>query len=162
MERFKEAARLFASGAPDAVKLCLRLAELESNWSQVAGAAIAERSSPACCEKTEDGLKITINVADAGVAQALKFRRAALVRALCRFMGSQSVKIDVRVGKVKKQSSAKPPLPAHKRRAPLIVSEKAVRDEIKRLTEENVGNEIAEIMARLKTASEKLKTRKNI
>ncbi|MCE5201145.1 MAG: DUF721 domain-containing protein [Synergistaceae bacterium] len=161
MESLKDAGRLFTTDVPDAVKACLKLAELEQEWHNVAGEAIAERSSPSACEFVEEGLRITINVTDAGVAQAVKFRRSALIKSLRKFLSLPSIQIDVKVGKITRRSAAKPPLPACRRRAPVIISEKAVKEETKRLTSENGDPEIAETVARLKVASEKLSLRKN-
>lgn len=145
---------------PASIRACLKLAELEKEWPRVVGGLMAERSSPTACEFSSEGLVITINVISAGILPAVKSRRGALVRAISRFMCIKSVKLDIRVGKVTKLSQAKESLPDYKRRAPIIVSDRAVEKNTKFFSENTIDPELAEAIAKIKVLTEKLNARK--
>ena len=71
----------FMEEAPDVVKACMKLADLEREWQRVAGlAALAEITAPSSCSFSEDGFKITINVSDPTKLMAVQSRRAQLTQ----------------------------------------------------------------------------------
>jgi|GEM_PF-493873 len=139
----------------DAIKTCLRLAELETKWTSVVGKTVAERSAPVAWEISKDNIPtLTINVDDAGIVQAIKFRRTAIIKSLKVFLGIPSVKIEICVGKVVKQSIAKEPVPAFKRRYPVIIAENDVEKTVNLISHGSENTELDQAIARLKILSE--------
>lgn len=80
MNGYRPARDLYTKEAPDALKLSYSLASLEKNWEKVAGSALASRTQLASCKITEEGIFITVNVADPGIIQAVKFRKNLLAK----------------------------------------------------------------------------------
>ena len=116
---------------PYSLKLCLKLAELEKQWHEVVGAAAAERSSPVSCEFSEEGLLISIHVDSPSVLPALKSRKPLISRSISGYLGIKNVKLEIKVGKMKKPSSVKDPLPDHLRRPPVVISESSLQKNMK-------------------------------
>lgn len=145
---------------PYSLKLCLKLAELEKQWHEVVGTAAAERSSPVSCEFSEEGLLIVIHVDSPGVLPALKSRKPIISRSISSYLGVKNVKLEIKVGKVKKPSSVKDPLPDHLRRAPVLISESSLQKNKKEICSDVNDQELAESLAKLKTVIEKRNRRK--
>lgn len=145
---------------PYSLKICLKLAELEKQWQEVVGKAAAERSSPVSCEFSEEGLDILIHVDSPGVLPALKSRKPLISRAISRYLGVKNVRLEIKVGKVKRPSLAKDPLPDHLRRPPVVISESSLQKNIKDLRCDIADDELAESLAKLKTVIEKRNLRK--
>ena len=145
---------------PYSLKICLKLAELEKQWQEVVGKAAAERSSPVSCEFSEEGLDILIHVDSPGVLPALKSRKPLISRAISRYLGVKTVRLEIKVGKVKRPSLAKAPLPDHLRRPPVVISESSLQKNIKDLRCDIADEELAESLAKLKTVIEKRNLRK--
>ncbi len=160
MDNYKKAGE-FIKEAPETIKACFKLALLEREWQRVAGLpALAEITAPAACEFTDDGIKITINVADPTKLMMVQSRRNILTQNIRHFLKMHNVMLEIKSGKVQKQSSAKPPLPDYMRQAPVLVSEAKLREETKKLMEEkNLDKEIAEALAKLRLTSERLASR---
>jgi len=147
-------------GVPYSLKLCLKLAELEKQWHEVVGAAAAERSSPVSCEFSEEGLLISIHVDSPSVLPALKSRKPLISRSISGYLGIKNVKLEITVGKVKKPSSVKDPLPDHLRRPPVVISESSLQKNMKDICRDVSDEELAESLAKLKTIIEKRNRRK--
>lgn len=145
---------------PYSLKICLKLAELEKQWQEVVGKAAAERSSPVSCEFSEEGLDILIHVDSPGVLPALKSRKPLISRAISRYLGVNNVRLEIKVGKVKRPSLAKDPLPDHLRRPPVVISESSLQKNIKDIRCDIGDEELAESLAKLKTVIEKRNLRK--
>lgn len=145
---------------PYSLKLSLKLAELEKQWHEVVGAAAAERSSPVSCEFSEEGLLISIHVDSPGVLPALKSRKSLISRSISGYLGIKNVKLEIKVGKVKKPSSVKDSLPDHLRRAPVLISESSLQKNMKDICRDVSDEELAESIAKLKTVIEKRNRRK--
>ena len=145
---------------PYSLKLCLKLAELEKQWHEVVGAAAAERSSPVSCEFSEEGLLISIHVDSPSVLPALKSRKPLISRSISGYLGIKNVKLEIKVGKVKRLSSAKDPLPDHLRRPPVLISEASLQKNIQEISPEVKDEELAESLAKLKTVIERRNLRK--
>ena len=161
MESLKKTEKIFSKGVADSIKMYLKLAELEKEWPRVVGSVVAERSAPVACEFTDEGPLLTINVEDAAIVQAMKFRRTVLIRSLSKFLGEPAVKIEICVGKVVKPSTVKEPLPAFKRRAPILISGSSVEEAASDISQNMDDPELAEIIAKLKVLAEKRAARKN-
>jgi hypothetical protein len=155
----KSAGSIFSGRINDAIGLCDKLSELEKAWVKVTGEAVGSNSSLAGCEFAEDGLRIKINVANASLVRAVKFRKNSLKKSIEKFLGSHVADIEIAVGKVTRLSSAKPPLPAYKRRAPLIISEEAVEKQTKVIENETGDTELSQHIARIKVITEKWHSR---
>ena len=158
MDSYRKAGEFFGNGTQDTIKNCFRLAALEREWHKVAGNTIAEVSSVNSCEFTEEGIKVTIHVKDASLVQALKFRRVFLSSAIKKFFKTDSVILDIKAGKVKKQSTAKEALPEYKKRVPIVISEEKIEEEKKKILEisSDIDPSLAETLAKIKLSSEKL------
>ncbi len=161
MNEPKKTEEVIRNNAPHDLKLCLMLAELESRWREVVGAAAAERSAPVSCEFGDDGPVIYVNVDSPGVLPALRSRKPVISGSICKFLQISSVKLEMRVGKVKGLSSAKDPLPDHLRRPPVLISESLLQKNIEEMAPEVKDEELTECIARLKCVVEKLNLRKN-
>jgi len=145
---------------PYSLKLCLKLAELEKQWHEVVGAAAAERSSPVSCEFSEEGLLISIHVDSPSVLPALKSRKPLISRSISGYLGIKNVKLEITVGKVKKPSSVKDPLPDYLRRPPVVISEISLQKNMKDICRDVSDEDLAESLAKLKTIIEKRNRRK--
>ena len=145
---------------PYSLKLSLKLAELEKQWQEVVGTAAAERSSPVSCEFSEDGLLIAIHVDSPGVLPALKSRKPMIARSICSYLGVKNVRLEIKVGKVKKPSFVKDPLPDHLRRAPVLISESSLQKNKNEICSDISDEELADSLAKLKTVIEKRNRRK--
>ena len=145
---------------PYSLKLCLKLAELEKQWNEVVGSAAAERSSPVSCEFSEDGLLILIHVDSPGVLPALKSRKPIISRSISSFLGVKNIKLEIKVGKMRKPSNVKDPLPDHLRRPPVVISESSFQKNRKEISSDVCDEELADSLAKLKTVIEKRNRRK--
>jgi hypothetical protein len=160
MAEIKRPDEALKGSVPYSLKICLKLAELEKQWQEVVGKAAAERSSPVSCEFSEEGLDILIHVDSPGVLPALKSRKPLISRAISRYLGVKNVRLEIKVGKVKRLSLAKDPLPDHLRRSPVVISESSLQKNIKDLRCDIADEELAESLAKLKTVIEKRNLRK--
>ncbi|NLD04639.1 MAG: DUF721 domain-containing protein [Synergistaceae bacterium] len=160
MVDIKKPDEVLKGSVPYSLKICLKLAELEKQWQEVVGKAAADRSSPVSCEFLEEGLVILIHVDAPGVLPALKSRKPLISRSISKYLGVKNIKLEIKVGKVKKPSSAKDPLPDHLRRPPVVISESSLQKNIKDLCCDISDEELAESLAKLKTVIEKRNRRK--
>jgi hypothetical protein len=107
-------------------------------------------------------MKITINVEDHGLLQAINFRRHVFLKVLKKYFSREDISVEIKAGKIVRQGKAKGPKPDHMRRAPVFYSEEALKNETEYLMNENeLEFEIAEPLAKLKLTVEKLKKRNN-
>lgn len=155
----KSAGSVFSDSINGAIGLCDKLSQLEMAWSNVVGEAVGSNSSLAGCEFADDGLRLKINVASASLVRAVKFRKNTLIRSTEKFLGTHVADIEIAVGKVTRLSSAKPPLPAYKRRAPIVISEDAVEKQTKAIESETGDTELSQSIARIKVITEKWHSR---
>ena len=160
MYDIKKTDEILRGKVPPSIKISLKLAELEKDWQNVVGKAAAERSSPVSCEFSEEGLSITINVDSPGVLPALKSRKPMISRSISKYLNIKIIKLDIKVGKIKKLSSAKDPLPDYLRRPPVVISERSLQKNIQEIGTDVLDEELAECLAKLKTVVEKLNSRK--
>ena len=161
MYTYKKAGDLIKKESSTPVTEYRKLSLLEKNWDKLVGTPLAERTAPVACSFTDEGMKVTINVEDRGLLQAIKFRTPVLIKVLRTYFSRQDITVEIKAGKIIKQSTAKAPLPAHLRRAPVLYSDEILKLETERLISENgLEEEIAESLAKLKLTSEKLKSRK--
>lgn len=160
MSDIKRPEEILRGKVPSSLKICLKLAELEKDWQEVVGKAAAERSSPVSCEFSEEGLTISINVDSPSVLPALKTRRAVISRSISKYLNIKNIKLDLKVGKIKKLSSAKDPLPDYLRRPPVVISESSLQKNMQDIGTDIADEELAECLAKLKTVVEKLNSRK--
>lgn len=156
----KKAEEILRGRVPSPLKTCFRLAELEKDWQEVVGSAAAERSSPVSCEFSEEGLSILIHADSPVILPALRSRKSVISKSICRYLGVSNVKIEIKVGKVTRPSCAKDPLPEYLRRAPVLISENALRKNLEEIEKDAGDDELAENLARLKTVIEKKNSRK--
>ena len=138
----------------------MKLAELESHWHEVVGAAAAERSAPVSCEFSDEGPVISVHVDSPGVLPALMSRKPIISRSVSRYLEVKEVRLEIKVGKVKRLSSAKDPLPDHLRRPPVLISEASLQKNIQEISPEVKDEELAESLAKLKTVIERRNLRK--
>lgn len=160
MYDIKKTDEILRGKVPPSIKISLKLAELEKDWQNVVGKAAAERSSPVSCEFSEEGLSITINVDSPGVLPVLKSRKPMISRSISKYLNVKIIKLDIKVGKIKKLSSAKDPLPDYLRRPPVVISERSLQKNIQEIGTDVLDEELAECLAKLKTVVEKLNSRK--
>ncbi len=160
MYDIKKTDEILRGKVPPSIKISLKLAELEKDWQNVVGKAAAERSSPVSCEFSEEGLSLTINVDSPGVLPGLKSRKPMISRSISKYLNIKIIKLDIKVGKIKKLSSAKDPLPDYLRRPPVVISERSLQKNIQEIGTDVLDEELAECLAKLKTVVEKLNSRK--
>lgn len=160
MYDIKKTDEILRGKVPPSIKISLKLAELEKDWQNVVGKAAAERSSPVSCEFSEEGLSLTINVDSPGVLPVLKSRKPMISRSISKYLNVKIIKLDIKVGKIKKLSSAKDPLPDYLRRPPVVISERSLQKNIQEIGTDVLDEELAECLAKLKTVVEKLNSRK--
>ena len=151
------AGSLFTADARIAV--CLKLAELEKHWDKAAGRAAA-RTKLQACGMTAEGPRLLVNVSDAAVLQSLKFKKAALEKSLAKFLQTQQVSVEFRIGPTARRSAAAPPRPDCERRAPVLISRSDVEEAKSSLGEQGVDDELTEALARVKAVSKRLAARK--
>lgn len=161
MNGYRPARDLYTKEAPDALKLSYSLASLEKNWEKVAGSALASRTQLASCKITEEGIFITVNVADPGIIQAVKFRKNLLAKSVAKFLKTAKVTVEIKQGKILYKSNAKEAAPACMRRAPVLISEEQLESETAKLKESGLDPDIAEALARLKITSVRLSERES-
>ena len=112
---------------PYSLKLCMKLTELENHLlKSLAGAA--ERSAPVSCEYTDEVPVISVHVDSPGVLPTMMSRRSVISRSVSRYLGVKEVRLEIKVGKVRRQTSAKDPLPDHLRRPPVLISEASLQE----------------------------------
>lgn len=140
--------------------LAVKLAELEEKWTQTAGSPVAQRSRPAACDSTNEGLALLIFVTDQTVLSAVRFRRNQLERRFSAFFGVP-VKAEFRIGPVPHRANIKPAAAAADRRAPVVLDEKEVARESLQFSKDGLSAETAEKFARIKLSLEKLSKRSN-
>ena len=139
--------------------LSVKLAELEERWEEIAGSPLAQKSQPAMCECADEGMTLTVNVADQGILSAVRFRRAQVEKNLARFFGCRKVKVDFKVGPVIRRSQAQVSPPSYKRRAPIVLSDDDVEAEKQEFEKSGISADLALRMARVKLSLEKLSKR---
>ncbi len=160
MTELKRPEEALNKNIPGSLKLCFKLAELEKHWQEVVGSAAAERSAPVSCDFSEEGPIICIHVDSPGVLPALRSRKPVISKSICRFLGLSDVRIDLKVGKVRRPSLAKEPLPDHLRRPPVLISENCLQKNIEEIGPEVNDDELTESLAKLKSVIEKRNLRK--
>jgi len=94
------------------------------------------------------------------VLPTMMSRRSVISRSVSRYLGVKEVRLEIKVGKVRRQTSAKDPLPDHLRRPPVLISEASLQKNIREISAEVKDEELAESLARLKTVIERLSMRK--
>lgn len=148
----------FINNIPDVVKASMRLADLEREWQHVAGIpALAEITAPSSCTFSEDGLKITIHVSDPTKLTAVQSRRTLLTQNIRKFLRIHNVLLEIKPGKVEKQSQAKPAAPNYMRRRIATVMESKIAEETEKImAEKGFEKELAEALAKIKLTSEKV------
>ena len=155
----KDAATLFQKNLPQTIRFCQKLAMLEREWPGLVGAEYARRSMIVGCGIEEGCAHLTIHAESAAVATSMGPLKTRLPRALKTYLQVDSVKVQIKVGKLKKRETAKPPLPAYKRRAPVLISEETLRVERERARAQIEDPELAEAMARLRAVIKRLQAR---
>lgn len=146
--------------APEQLRQCFKLAELEQEWSGIVGEEIARRSMLAGC-RVEDGCAvITLHAADAGTVTSMNFLKSSLAQMFKNYLDFSSVRIEIKTGKINRISAARPPLPEWRRRAPVIVSEQAVEHELEFTSTALEDKELALIFAKIKALVERRKNRR--
>ena len=160
MDDIKSTEEALRNNATYSLKLCMKLAELENHWPEVVGKAAAERSAPVSCEYTDEVPVISVHVDSPGVLPTMMSRRSVISRSVSRYLGVKEVRLEIKVGKVRRQTFAKDPLPDHLRRPPVLISEASLQKNIREISAEVKDEELAESLARLKTVIERLSMRK--
>jgi len=87
-------------------------------------------------------------------------RKPIISRSVSRYLEVKEVRLEIKVGKVKRLSSAKDPLPDHLRRPPVLISEASLQKNIQEISPEVKDEELAESLAKLKTVIERRNLRK--
>lgn len=162
MEKLKKTDGLLSAEMPPVLAMSIKLAELEKNWAKyMTGtlAPLADKSAPASCEFTENGPLVTVNVSEGCYLKPAQARRAALAETLRRALAVEFLEVEIKVGRVRKPSTAKAPLPAYKRRAPVLISEDAVEKEAASLAGDAKDADLAEALARVRLLAEKRNAR---
>lgn len=158
-ETNKDAAKLLRN-APEQLQLCFRLAALEREWAGIIGEEYAKLCVLEGCELKKDEVLISLNAENSAAAASMNFRKAKLARMLLNYLDAPAVRIEIKVGRIKQPTLAKPPLPAWRRRVPLKVSEEEVERERPFVSETIEDKDLAESFARIKALAEKRKSRK--
>lgn len=149
------------SGLPEQLALCFKLAELEREWAGIVGEELARRSSVASCSLEQECAVITLHAADGATVASMSFLKGKLARMLRNYLKLDAVRIEIKTGSVKRPSSVKPPLPAWKRRAPVIIGDNEVAHELEFTAAACRDEELAKSFARLKALVERRKNRKS-
>ena len=142
----------------------LRLSSLEQAWPDIVGDAVAKRTAPAACRFEDEGMVLTVHVEDPSLLHSIMFRKSQMTASVRRFFKRRDVTLEIKTGKIPHRSSAKPPLPVYKRRAPVVIPEDQVEEEARRLgagAETDADKELAVAVARLKLTFERILSRKN-
>lgn len=155
----KEAGQLLKT-APRQLQLCFKLAELEREWAGVVGEDFAGRSSPAGCHIEEGAAVVTLRAADAATAASMNFLKPRLTRMFKEYLEIAELRVEIKVGKPGRAGSAKPPAPVWKRRAPVHLSEEAVKKELEFTSALVADKELAAVFARLKALVERRSSRR--
>lgn len=158
-ETNKEAKQLIQSISSQ-LRICFKLAELEQEWTGIVGEEYAGRSSIAEWRMEQDCAVITLRASDAATAASMNFLKSRLSRMLKDYLELGATRVEIKVGDVKRRVTAKPPLPEWKRRAPVIVSDEAVANELEFTAAFCEDEKLAESFARLKALVERRKKRK--
>lgn len=148
-------------GVPERLALCFKLAELEREWPGVVGEEYARRSSIASCSLEPECVVITVHAADGATVASMSFLKNKLARMLRDYLKLNAVRIEIRTGSVKRPSAVRPPLPAWKRRAPVVVGDGEVARELEFTSSACHDKELAKSFARLKALVERRKNRKS-
>lgn len=148
-------------GVPERLALCFKLAELEREWAGIVGPELARRSSIASCSLDGECAVITLHAADGATVTSMSFLRNKLARMLRDYLKLGGVRVEIKTGSVKRLSAVKPPLPAWKRRAPVIIGDGEVERELEFTAAACRDQELAKSFARLKALVERRKNRKS-
>ena len=162
MNRYKKIGEFIEKQNSNPVNDYEKFSILEANWNKLIGPPLSDRTAPVSCDFSEEGMKITINVEDHGLLQAINFRRHVFLKVLKKYFSREDISVEIKAGKIVRQGKAKGPKPDHMRRAPVFYSEEDLKNETEYLMNENeLEFEIAEPLAKLKLTVEKLKKRNN-
>ena len=158
--RRKKGRETFSDGDLAMMAPIYRLSSLERAWPDVVGPTVAKRTAPVACEFADEGIKLTVHVEDPGLLHSIMFRKAQMTAGVKRFFKRSDVTLDIKPGKIPHRSTAKPPLPVFKRRAPVVISEERVEEETRRMFPDGASDlELTTAIARLKLTFEKLASR---
>lgn len=160
MRETNQAASELIRGAPRQLALCFKLAELEREWAGIVGEEFARRSTIASCSLEEKGAVITLHTKDAATATSMNFLKNKLSRMLSDYLELDRVRVEIRTGVIKRHSAVKPPQPAWKRRAPVLVKDDEVTREMAFTSSVCSDKKLAESFARLKVLVERRKDHK--
>ncbi|MEG1641498.1 MAG: DciA family protein [Synergistaceae bacterium] len=142
------------------LKNCFKLTNIDKYWEEIVGPLISEKTQISECEITKEGqTKITINVQDNTLLQAIKFRKAKITQALRKYFRKHELTVEIKQGKIERKSTAKPPQPDYKRRAPVILDKEKITEETKEFAKQIQDTELAETMAKIKLSIEKINAR---
>lgn len=161
MDKIKKAGSYYGDEAPDILRNCFKLSWLSQYWDKIVDGPVAANSQPAACSINEDGLfKITIHVQEGVYYQAMLARQKRITQQLRKAFRNHDLVVEIKRGKITRESKAKEPLPNYKRHAPVILDEARVKIEAEELNENAENPEIAELLARIKLSTEKINSRK--
>lgn len=148
-------------GVPEQLALCFKLAELEREWAGIVGEEFARRSSIASCSLEPECAVITLHAADGATVASMNFLKSKLARMLRDYLKLGAVRVDIKTGSIKRPSAVKPPLPAWKRRAPVLIGDNDVARELEFTAATCCDEDLAKSFARLKALVERRKNRKS-
>lgn len=158
-ETGKEASKLLR-GVPKQLALCFKLAELDLEWAGIVGEEFARRSCVASCSLEQGDAVITLHTEDGATAVSMKFLKNKLARILKDYLELKAVRVEIKVGKIIRRKTAKPPQPAWRRRIPVIVGDDEVARELEFTSAACSDEDLARNFARVKALVERRKKRK--
>lgn len=158
-ETGKEASELLR-GAPRQLALCFKLAELDLEWVGIVGEEFARRSCIASCSLEPGYALIMLHTVDGATATSMNFLKNKLARILRDYLELKAVRVEIKIGKIVRRKTAKPSLPAWKRRVPVIIGDDEVTRELEFTAAACGDEELARSFARVKALVERRKKRK--
>lgn len=158
-ETNREAEQLI-KGSPEQLQLCIKLALLEREWAAIVGEELARRSCPAGCALSGGVAVMTLQAQDSATAASMNFGRTRLQRILSGYLSLPKLRLEIKVGKISRSTSAKPPAPAWQRRAPVRVGTEEMERELEFISAFIDDEQLAETLARLKVLTQKRNKRK--
>lgn len=107
MNKYKKVREFIEKQNPNPISDYQKLSSLEANWNELIGPPLSERTAPVSCSFSEEGMKITINVEDQGLLQAVNFRRHVFLRVLKKYFSRDDILIEIKAGKIIRRGKAK-------------------------------------------------------
>lgn len=151
----------YKKDTPGFLTSCIKLSNVVKYWDKIVDPIVAQYTKPSAFRIDESNkLIITIHVEEASVLQAIMFRKRAITQKLRKVLKQHDLKVEIKRGKIERLTLAKDPLPPYKRRAPIILDPDEIQETAEEFSKQTGDAELAELFAKIKLSSDKLKSRK--